>query len=109
MTTKNRGDGLILEDGGQLDVINAVNYAVCTTGTTTVKAVSGIYFGAYSPVLGTTPTVAVNDGTTALVATSTPTLNVLLNPFLQGVGIRFATSLVVVVTGTATVVNVLWD
>jgi hypothetical protein len=85
--------------------------AISTVGTTTVKATAGVYFGININGTGTTFGVGVYDVVVAGTTTNTllaPSTYGLGNQGNAGVGIRF-TQLVVVTTGTAGNVNVLWD
>lgn len=106
--------------GGTATTANALSYSqaagytqITTAGTTTVKGSSGVFFGAYDPVLGTGTTstaFSVFDGTVPIQGTATLTaLNQLVSAIPSGVGLKFATSLVVVTTGTTVTLNVLWD
>jgi hypothetical protein len=94
-----------------LPVAPAANYtAISTNGTTTVKGTPGIYYGASLIAAGTAATMQAFDGTTPITAVSTGSLGVPLSLFPAGIGVKFATSLVVVSAGTAagTWLN-LWD
>lgn len=79
------------------------------TGTTTVKAESGIFFGISAVAVGTSVTVAVVDGANTILGTATvSSVNQVITALPAGLGQRFST-LAVVVTGTSPNINVLWD
>ncbi len=96
--------------GGLVQVASSVGYTpVNTTGTTTIKAEAGIFYGVSAIGTGTSVTVAAVDGANTILGTATVTaVNQVITALPDGVGQRFS-SLAIVVTGTSPNINVLWD
>lgn len=111
--------------------INAGYSVLTTAGTYTLNpspgspgqgvgvGTPGAYYGAYVTTFGTSPVFTVYDIVPARgsVASSTNVLhngtgtavNQSFSPVSSMLGIRYTGALVVVVTGTANAINVLWD
>lgn len=112
--------------------VNAGYTVVTTAGTYTLNqgppspgvgqsvGTPGVYYGAYVSTFGTAPVFSVYDvvparGTVAvstnLIHNGTGTgVNQSFQPLAGGLpGIRYSGALIVVVTGTANALNVLWD
>lgn len=101
-------------DSGDVYSIGLANItAISTVGTTTVEAAQGAFYGFCIINAGTAFAATAYD----INGTSTTTLQVLpggtaVGPFGPGPGnqgVRYAGSLVVVTTGTAGLINTLWD
>ena len=77
-------------------------YSITTaSGTNTLKAGPGIYYGASVVTAGTASTFSVSDGTTLLTTATNQSAGLVTSPFPSGVGVVFNTSLVVVTAGIA--------
>lgn len=102
-------------DSGDVYSIGLANItAISTVGTTTVEAGQGVFYGFTVINVGTSFAANAYD---ILAGTSTTTLQVLpggtsvgaFGPGPGNQGVRYANSLVVITTGTAGLINTLWD
>jgi len=103
--------------------LGCANYTpVTTTGTTTIKATGGIFYGYVAVANGTSFTITPYDIYTSVTGTTTSTTTAQLyatsttggatssiNITAGAAGVRVNGSLVVVTTGTPGQWNVLWD
>lgn len=96
--------------GGLVQVAASSGYTnVTSTGTSTIKAEAGIFYGISAVAVGTSVTVSAVDGANVILGTATVTAaNQAITALPSGVGQRFS-SLAVIVTGTSPNINVLWD
>ena len=99
--------------------VGCANYTyINTAGTTTLKTTGGVYYGMNGISTGTTWVATPYDinvsGTTTTTNNMTSSISLTTLGF-QGVpgpggtGVRFTGALVVITTGTAGGVNILWD